>query len=599
MAKVDGSLVAYYQEEMAYLRNAGRDFAKQHPKIAHRLDYSETESSDPHVERLLESFAYLTARLSKTLDDHHPETAQALLNVLYPHLVRPTPSMAISQIDKKSVQFAKGKGVLVPKGTKLLARSQEQLQCRFRTVYDVMVWPIQVENAIIHENYTAKNNNFSDQAVLEITLSCQEDLQKLNLTNLVFFMGNDWVKANAALQTLLCLNTGVYVADEHNNIFPAGQIEQVGLSREEVGLPLEPQNHHSFALLQEYFHCPEKFFFLRFTGLHEAIASANNKKTLRLIISLKDTNLWQNAGAGIDQLQLFCTPIINLFNKPSDPLRIDHQQVHYRLIPDTRRERTTEIYAINSISGLEDATQKTVNYLPFYSRLDFDQEKNCFWYAKRRPALLRGSPGTDMFVSFIDHAFHPARNKDVVAVAEITCTNRYLANELTENTVFEPEEKIAAHRFKLIKKPVPQAYSPEDGDTLWLTISQLANNYIGTVNGSDGLKHIKALAEIFLNRYPGKSHQLTRDLHNLNISPQTRRFGEIAWKGYVEGFNVELQIDLHSTNGGSNTIFASILQHYFSQLVDWQRFIELTVEDPDSPDLKYTFAFKPGTLITL
>ncbi|MEI6628708.1 MAG: type VI secretion system baseplate subunit TssF, partial [Alphaproteobacteria bacterium] len=144
MANVDDNLVRYYQDELSYLRQSGQEFAKQYPKIARRLELSDSESPDPHVERLLESFAFLTARLSKAIDDRFPQTAQALLSVLYPHLINPIPAMAIAKLQVDDTQIPPAKGYLLPKDTKLLARSIESVQCRFKTVYDIHLWPVEI-----------------------------------------------------------------------------------------------------------------------------------------------------------------------------------------------------------------------------------------------------------------------------------------------------------------------------------------------------------------------------------------------------------------------------------------------------------------------
>jgi type VI secretion system protein ImpG len=53
----DHDLLHYYVQELAYLRRAGVSFAQRYPKVASRLELSENESPDPHVERLIEAFA--------------------------------------------------------------------------------------------------------------------------------------------------------------------------------------------------------------------------------------------------------------------------------------------------------------------------------------------------------------------------------------------------------------------------------------------------------------------------------------------------------------------------------------------------------------
>src|SRR3954466_8248748 len=87
--------LAYYRRELDYLRNAGREFAIKHPEMAGRLELGGMESPDPHVERLIESFAFLSGRLRRDLDSEFPQIAGALLEALHPNLMAPVPAMTV------------------------------------------------------------------------------------------------------------------------------------------------------------------------------------------------------------------------------------------------------------------------------------------------------------------------------------------------------------------------------------------------------------------------------------------------------------------------------------------------------------------------
>jgi len=82
-------LLTYYNEELKFLRLMGAEFAVKHSKIAGRLRLSTDGSDDPHVERIIEAFAYLNARIRHKLDDDFPEIVDSLLGVLYPHYQNP------------------------------------------------------------------------------------------------------------------------------------------------------------------------------------------------------------------------------------------------------------------------------------------------------------------------------------------------------------------------------------------------------------------------------------------------------------------------------------------------------------------------------
>ena len=101
---LDDLLLDYYQRELTYLRRASESFAQRYPKIARRLELGPGESGDPHVERLIESFAILTARIQRTLDDEYSELTDGLLEQFYPYAARPLPSMTIVQLEADPTQ---------------------------------------------------------------------------------------------------------------------------------------------------------------------------------------------------------------------------------------------------------------------------------------------------------------------------------------------------------------------------------------------------------------------------------------------------------------------------------------------------------------
>src|SRR5215468_9040861 len=93
-----------YLDELAYLRRMGKEFARSYPKVAARLELADGLSTDPDVERLIESFAFLTARLARRLDMELPEISAGLLGVLYPSLVNPVPPLAMARFDLDPTQ---------------------------------------------------------------------------------------------------------------------------------------------------------------------------------------------------------------------------------------------------------------------------------------------------------------------------------------------------------------------------------------------------------------------------------------------------------------------------------------------------------------
>src|SRR3990170_3652990 len=126
-------LLRAYQRELTYLRQMGAEFARQYPKIANRLELGNDECADPHVERLLEGFAFLTARIQVQLDNEFPEIPTALLGVLYPQFLDPLPSLTVARIDVDPAQGPLTTGFVLPRHTRLFAAAEDGRACRFRT----------------------------------------------------------------------------------------------------------------------------------------------------------------------------------------------------------------------------------------------------------------------------------------------------------------------------------------------------------------------------------------------------------------------------------------------------------------------------------
>src|SRR5437762_3298909 len=111
-------LLPYYESELSYFRSLSKEFAARYPQVASRLMLAGDVCEDPHVERLIESFAFMAGRVHKKLDDDFPQITEALLSILYPHFLRPIPSLSIVQllpasgVELSSMQH-------IPRGTQL------------------------------------------------------------------------------------------------------------------------------------------------------------------------------------------------------------------------------------------------------------------------------------------------------------------------------------------------------------------------------------------------------------------------------------------------------------------------------------------------
>src|SRR6201996_5005861 len=271
----NGELLRYYQSELAYLRSEGASFARRYPRVAGRLELDAGGSTDPQVERLLESFAFLTGRLQRNFDADFPEIPAALLSVLYPHLAAPVPSMAIAPFQADPEQSRALMGHAVPPETVLFAQAEDGVTCRFRTCYPVTLWPVEVASAAWLDPAAL---DFLDERpeiarVLRLELSClgRRSFAEFTPDRLRFFLDGDRSITAKLYELIFNHVRGVAIrpagAELPARELPPAAIEPVGFEVADRVLPHPPEAHQAYRLLQEYFTFPEKFLFFDLAGL--------------------------------------------------------------------------------------------------------------------------------------------------------------------------------------------------------------------------------------------------------------------------------------------------------------------------------------------
>ena len=320
-------LLTYYNSELTYLRELGAEFAEKYPKVAGRLHLEADKCEDPHVERLLEGFAFLAARIRHKLDDEFPEITDALLGVLYPHFQRPLPSLAVVQFVPGREQVNLKEGFTVPRGSRLNTRPVGGTPCSFVTTYPATLWPISVESARLDPDRVVQPDRPPDAvALLQVGLrsSGGATFSGLALDRLRFYLDGTGAVPSALYEALVNDTCRVVVRgsvgdDRFASVeLPKGAIEPVGFGRDEGMFPYPNRSFPGYRLLQEYFTFPEKFLFFDVTGL-ERIASRGFGDSVELLFFLRrpprDIPVVQ-----ADNFRLGCAPIVNLFPQVAEPI---------------------------------------------------------------------------------------------------------------------------------------------------------------------------------------------------------------------------------------------------------------------------------------
>lgn len=582
-------LVDYYDRELSFLRKSGIDFARRYPRIAQRLELAAAGSSDPHVERLIQAFAFLTARIQRKIDDEFPEITEALLSVMQPHLASPVPSMGMLQMH---LDLGKGRGtdkVLVPRETTVYARPADGVQCLFRTCYDTELWPLTVTNARVSPARSDKVLPIRALSCLSLTLQAQGGLgmEELAVQSLPVYLHGSARTTSVLYEYLLNQVGWIEMIDPLRPETPlysgsaSELIKPVGFEQNEGMLPYGSRTLLGYRLLLEYFAFPQKFLFVRLQGLEHAVRRCTGPE---LRIDVYAETPYGGTAEAVDAgcFQLGVTPIVNLFAKTAETITVKHTQSEYLLIPDRFRHRSMEVYSIERVRGFSNARVDERIYHPFYSvshadRLD--RKGRAYWYAIRRDILRENERGSDLYLRFTELEFSPAVPPSEILVTDILCTNRDLPAALpfgeTRNDF--SLEAYPLHSTRTLIKPTPVRRLSRGKGMQWRLISHLSLNYAALSDAEHGEDALKEILRLYDFQETHETEQQISGLCKLECKPSVSRIvdanGESA---LARGFDVKVELDPQHYVGSSPFLFASVLERFLGLYVSMNSFVRLT-----------------------
>ena len=586
-------LLPYYERELTFIRQMAADFADKYPKVAGRLMLDAGVSEDPHVERLIEAFALLCGRVHHKLDDEFPEITEALLDALYPHYLRPVPSHAIAQFQFESSQSVAA-SLPVPKGTALHSKAHNGQVCSFRTCYPVNLLPLRLHAASVSvaNRFASPGLGRDVSAVIRIHVECLGGMRfdQVETDSIRFYLNGEPAVVHT-LYELLFLNT-VRVSIRGTGargpvpeaILPAGSLSPVGFTLAEGILPYSDRSFLGYRLLQEYFSFPEKFFFFDLCGLG-SIARSEFGSAFEILIALKEPDEKHRLGAleqSVDArtFQLNSTPVVNLFERVAEPIRLSHTRPEYQIVPDQHRQSTTEIYSVDEVASIAGYSGEPRRYEPFYSirHGSHREEQKHFWYAHRRPSPRKNDAGTEMYLMLVDTDFNPSLPGGEVLSVRVTCTNREQAGRLRFSGEFgELEaEGVASVRVRCIRNPSTPMRPPHGRGLQWRLISHLSLNHLSIVEkGKDALQEILRLYD-FSNDAFGRSQ--IAGIVGVSGKSGLSRVTSDTGVAFCRGTDVTIEFDEQQYVGTGVFLLSAVLERFLGLYSAINSFSRLTVK---------------------
>lgn len=604
---MDSRLLHYFNRELQHLREMGGEFAREFPKIAGRLGLDEFACVDPYVERLLEGFAFLAARVRLKLDAEFPRFTQSLLETVYPHYLAPTPSMLVAQFHPDLTNSALSDGFLLPRDTVLrsIIGKGEQTACEYRTGHDVTLWPIRVAEAQFHTQDLATlevPQRLAAKGGIRIRLQCTADLafSELKLDTLSFYLRGSDETTMHIYEQLFAHAVGVVIQSANKpvqwrELLAESAIRPVGFADREALLPYGPRSFLGYRLLKEYFAFPQRYLFVELRGL-AAVAQDCQDSELDIVILLDNPDPELEGRVEAETFALFCSPAVNLFPKRADRIHLSDRFSEFHVVPDRTRPLDFEVYEIHRVIGHGATAGEEQEFLPFYSATDFDVRGSgagAYYAVNRMPRTASAREkqfgrratyaGSEVYLSLVDSKESPYR-PDLRQLEVVTrCTNRDLPLQMpvrVGDTDFTMDVDAPVEFVRCLSGPTSPRPSPAEGEVAWRAISHLSLNYLSLADAGEeqGASALRDLLKLYGDTSDPQVRKQIDGVKHITTQPIIRRIGRAGPIAFARGLEVTVTFDEAAFEGTGVFLLGAVLDRFFANYVSINSFTETVIK---------------------
>lgn len=603
---MDERLLHYYNLELRHLREMAGEFAREFPKIAGRLGIDKEAKEicpDPYVERLLEGFAFLAARVHLKLDAEFPRFTQSLLETVYPHYLSPIPSMTVVRFDPDEQEGALAAGVVIPRGSLLRSHlgKGETTPCTFRTAHPVRLLPLRVAEVRYFTRDLGELNLPAEshaKAALRIRLQLTSggSFGEVNLDPVAFYIrGTDELPV-LIYEQIFAANSGLVLQTPGGKgkilaSLPPESIRRIGFDREEALLPQGPRSFEGYRLLREYFTFPQRFLFFELAGLNAAKACKGDQLDLVIVLKSADTRLEGRIDAS--SLELFCTPAINLFSRPLDRISLSDRFSEFHVVADRNRPLDFEIFELESVTGYGAIAGQEQVFRPFYLARDTDVDSEAFYTTYRVPRVLTAKEkqfgrkstyaGTEVFLSLVDPQAAPYQTELKQLGLKALCTNRHLPIQMAVGAGrgdFTMDIAAPVVSVRCLSGPSLPRPSLAEGRFAWRLISHLSLNYLSLLNHNHG-EGAAGLRDILKLYADSQDRQIAKQIDGLRSAashPIIRRVDTPGPITFARGLEITLAFDELAFEGTGVFVLGAVLEQFFAKYVSLNSFTETIIQ---------------------
>src|SRR6266849_965364 len=617
---MDARMLRYYSQELQYMREMGAEFAAAFPKIAAGLALDATEVADPHVERLLEGFSFLSARVRLKLDAEYPRFTQHLLECVYPHYLAPTPAMAITQFTPSMTEGSLAAGFTIPRGTVLRGQIPrgEVTACQFRTAHELTLWPIELVEARyapFAPDLPLNTLGLAEpvQAVLRLRLRAatphvfqQIAMDRLNL----FLAGGDEI-ALKLYELILGSGLGVLVTPPARPVpwlewLGREAIQPVGFARDQTLIPYTTRSFSGYRLLHEYFAFPERFRSVELAGLRKALARhPGNEIEIAIPLARGDATLGTLVEKG--GFALHCAPAINLLSRHADRIHVTDQQAEYHVVVDRTRPMDFEVHSVERVIGYGDGLEAEQEFRPFYASVDADgaQPAHGYFTVRREPRALSERQrrdgartsyiGSEVSLSLVDprEAPYPGTLRQLGVDVLVSNRDLPLLMPVGSETDFSLTISAPVDGIRCLRGPSRPRPAIPDGEIAWRLTNHLSLNYltVSDLNEEQGATALREFLELYADLVDADlpdavSRRQTQGVRRVAVTPRTRRLPVPGPIVFGRGLEVRMTVDETSFAGASAFLLGAVLEQVFARLASMNTFTELVLMSERRGEIK-------------
>ncbi len=611
---MDERLLDHYNNELRHLREMAGEFAREFPKIAGRLSLDKDGKEicpDPYVERLLEGFAWLAARVHLKLDSEFPRFTQSLLETIYPHYLTPIPSMALVRFDPDEQEGTLASGFKVPRGTLLRGTlgKGERTACTFQTAQDVRLLPLKVLEARYYARDAVELNlppSAQGKAAIRIRLQATagKTFKEISLDPVTFYIRGADEFPSLIYEQIFARGSALVIqspAERGKNLMtlPKTAIRRVGFTDNQALLPPSPRSFEGYRLLREYFAFPQRYLFIELAGFANAIKTHTGNQ-LDLVIVLKEQENRLEGRVDASCFELFCAPAINLFSKQLDRISLSDRFSEFHVMPDRNRPLDFEVFQIENVTGYGTVAGEEQEFRPFYLAKDADQEAGAFYTTNRVPRVLTAKEkqfgrksvysGTETYLSMVDANSAPYRSDLRQLGVRALCTNRHLPIQMATGvgrTDFTMDLGAPVASIRCISGPTVPRPSMAEGRFSWRLISHLSLNYLSLLDstGDDGATALREILKLYTEGNERHTIKQIEGLRTVRCQPIVRRVEAPGPITFARGLEITVTFDETAFEGTGVFTLGAVLEQFFAKYVSLNSFTETVIKTQQRGDI--------------